>query len=71
MQWENQLLARTQLKNDIYLISSLEDSLVKDMMMVPFPTIEKALEKAFQVLGRDAEVAIIPEGPSVIPIIVA
>jgi nickel-dependent lactate racemase len=69
VQWQNQILARTQLKNDIYLVSGLEDAIVRDMMMVPIPTIEEGLEKAFQILGRDAEVAIIPEGPSVLPIL--
>ncbi len=69
VQWQNQILARAQLRNDVYLVSGLEDSVVRDMMMVPVPTIEEGLEKAFQVLGRDAEVAIIPEGPLVLPIL--
>ncbi len=67
--WQNQVLARDQLKNDIYLVSELDDSLVKDMMIVPVHTIEEGLEKALQVLGSDAEVAIIPEGPLVLPLL--
>jgi len=67
VQWQNQILARTQINNDIYLVSDLEDSLVRGMMMVPVPTIEKGIERAFHVLGEDAEIAIIPEGPSVLP----
>lgn len=67
VQWENQILARAQLKHDIYLVSSLEDSVVEDMMLTSICTIEEGLEKAFQVLGKDAEVAVIPEGPLVIP----
>jgi nickel-dependent lactate racemase len=69
VQWENQILARTQLKNDIYLLSDLDDSIVKDMMMMPISSIEEGLEKAFKVLGGDAEVAVIPEGPLVIPLL--
>ena len=69
VQWQNQILARAQLKNDVYLVSGLEDSVVRDMKMVPFHTIEEGLEQAFKVLGRDAEVAIIPEGPLVLPIL--
>lgn len=69
VQWENQILARTQLKNDIYLLSSLEDSVVKDMMMTPIHSIEQGLEKAFKVLGNDAEIAVIPEGPLVLPLL--
>ncbi len=69
VQWENQVLARTQMKNDIYLVSELADSTVKDMMMTPVRTVEEGLEKAFQVLGQDAEIAVIPEGPLVIPLL--
>ena len=68
VQWQNQILARAQLRNDVYLVSSLEDSLVKEMMVLPIDTIEEGLEKAFKVLGTDAEVAVIPEGPSVFPV---
>ena len=69
VQWENQILARTQLKNDVYLVSGLEDSAVKDMMMTPISTIEEGLEKAFKNLGDNAEIAVIPEGPLVLPLI--
>ncbi len=67
VQWENQILARTQLKNDIYLVSGLEDSVVREMMMMPIGSIEEGLMKAFEILGKDAEIAVIPEGPLVLP----
>jgi nickel-dependent lactate racemase len=69
VQWENQVLARAQLKNDVYLISSLEDKLVRDMMITPVSSVEEGMEKAFKVLGNDAEIAVIPEGPLVIPLL--
>ncbi len=69
VQWENQILARTQLKNAVYLVSSLEDSLVRDMMITPVHTVEEGLEKAFQVLGTNASIAVIPEGPLVLPLL--
>lgn len=69
VEWQNQVLARVQLKNDVYLVSGLEDSTVLDMMMLPVRRVEEGLEKAFKVLGRDAEVAIIPEGPLILPIL--
>jgi nickel-dependent lactate racemase len=69
VQWQNQILARTQLKNDIYLVSNLSDSEVRNMMITPIRSIEEGIEKAFAVLGKDAEIAVIPEGPLVIPII--
>jgi len=69
VQWQNQILARDQLRNDFYLVSNLEDSVVKDLMITPIRTIEEGLEKAFKILGNDAEVAVIPEGPLVVPIL--
>lgn len=69
VQWQNQILARDQLRNDFYLVSGLEDSVVKDLMITPIRTIEEGLEKAFKILGNDAEIAVIPEGPLVIPIL--
>ena len=69
VQWENQILARIQMKNDIYLVSGLEDSVVTDMMITPIRTIEEGLEKAFKALGDDAEIAVIPEGPLVLPLL--
>ncbi|MFC1859965.1 nickel-dependent lactate racemase [Chloroflexota bacterium] len=69
VQWQNQVLARIQLKNDIYLVSGLDERIVRDMMITPIRTIEEGLQKAFKVLGDDAEIAIIPEGPLVLPIL--
>ena len=60
-QWQNQILARDQLKHDIYLVSSLEDNIVKSMMITPIRTVEEGLLKAFELLGDDAEIAVIPE----------
>ncbi len=67
--WQNQRLARVQLNNDIYLVSELDDSLVKDMMMIPVPSIEEGLNRAFQRLGSEAEVAVVPEGHLVLPLL--
>jgi nickel-dependent lactate racemase len=69
VQWQNQILARAQMKNDVYLVSELEDSQVREMMMVPVPTIEAGLRRALGVLGKDAEVAIMSQGPLVLPIL--
>ncbi len=68
VQWQNQILARTQLKNDIYLVSELEESLVRKMKMEPVPTVEEGLERAFNKLGDKASIVVIPEGPVVYPV---
>jgi nickel-dependent lactate racemase len=69
VQWQNQILARAQLRNDIYLLSNLDDDLVRDMMMIPIHTVEEGVEKAFEALGCDAEIAMMPEGPLVLPLL--
>jgi nickel-dependent lactate racemase len=69
VQWQNQVLARVQLNNDIYLVSDLEGDLAEKMMVKPFPSVEAALEKALEVRGNGAEIAVIPEGPLVLPIL--
>jgi nickel-dependent lactate racemase len=69
VQWQNQVLARVQLKNSIYLVSELGDRLAEEMMVKPFPTMENALQKALDIVGNKAEIAVIPEGPLVLPIL--
>jgi len=69
VQWENQILARAQLKHDIYLVSELDERTTRAMMMTPVSSIEEGLEKAFQALGKNAEIGVIPEGPLVLPLL--
>jgi nickel-dependent lactate racemase len=69
VQWQNQILARDQLRNDFYLVSELEDSIIEAMMITPIRTIEQGLQKAFKIIGNDAEIAVIPEGPLVVPVL--
>ncbi len=68
VQWQNQILANIQCKNDIYVVSEMDERIIRDMLMTPFVTLEQALEDAFNRLGSDASVAVIPEGPLVIPL---
>ncbi|MFH1031372.1 MAG: nickel-dependent lactate racemase [Chloroflexota bacterium] len=67
--WQNQILARTQLNHTIYLLSGLKDSEASQMMVTPIHSLEEGLNKALRVLGKNAEIAIIPEGPLVIPVV--
>ncbi len=67
--WQNQILARVQMKYDIYLVSCLDDDAVKAMMLHPVSSIEKGLDMAFEKLGNNAQIAVIPEGPLVIPLL--
>jgi nickel-dependent lactate racemase len=67
--WENQILARVQMKHDIFLFSNLDDSLVNSMMLKPISSVEAGLKQALEILGNDAKIAVIPEGPLVIPLL--
>ena len=69
VQWQNQILARAQLSKTICLVSDLDPEEVKKMLMLPVPSIEEGLAKALQALGSGAEVAVIPEGPLVLPLL--
>jgi lactate racemase len=69
VEWQNQLLARTQITKDVYLVSELDAGVVKDMKMTPVRSIEDGLEKAFRELGNNSEVIVIPEGPLVLPLV--
>jgi nickel-dependent lactate racemase len=50
-------------------VSNLKDGVVRDIMITPILTIEEGVERAFKVLGNEAEIAVIPEGPLVIPMV--
>ena len=39
------------------------------MMVTPIRTIEQGLNEAFGILGKKAEIAVIPEGPLILPIV--
>jgi lactate racemase len=67
--WQNQVLARAQLNHSIYLLSNLPDNLVQPLMATPIHTIAEGLDKAIAALGKDAEIAIVPEGPLVLPVV--
>lgn len=69
VQWENQILARIQMRQDVYLMSQLEEKVARDMMATPIENVEEGIHMALKVLGNDAQIAVIPEGPLVIPVL--
>lgn len=58
-------------KAKIYMISDLKDEVVKKMFMEPFKDINDALKKAFEELGQDAKVLLMPYGGSTLPFVKA
>jgi len=66
-QWESQILARLLIKHHIIMVSRPEmEPLIRDMKMDYAPTLEKALEMAREIKGKDASLTVIPNGISVI-----
>lgn len=66
-QWEFQILARILNKFKVILVTDMCDpKMIKNMHMDHAYTFNEALEKAYELKGKDAKVAVIPDGVSVI-----
>ncbi|MFV0411135.1 MAG: nickel-dependent lactate racemase [Paracoccus sp. (in: a-proteobacteria)] len=66
-QWTSQILARILSSHHVIFVSNLVDPmLIKNMHMELALTIDEALEKAFDIEGKDARVTVIRDGLSVI-----
>ena len=58
-------------KADIYLVSDLDDDLVRSLFMTPFHTVEEAYAAAVQKCGPGATVLAMPYGGSPLPVCTA
>lgn len=66
-QWQSQIFARILKNYKVIYISDADDQIVKDLHMIPAHSIEEALDKAEEMVGnKDAKIAVIPDGVSVI-----
>jgi nickel-dependent lactate racemase len=66
-QWEFQILARILDHCKVIMVTDLCDpEMIKAMHMEHAFTIDEALNRAFEIKGKDASVAVIPDGVSVI-----
>ncbi len=66
-QWEAQILARIMAKHTVFLVTDMCDpEVVKRMHLRHAATFAEALEGAFALKGREADVVVIPDGVSVI-----
>ena len=54
-------------KCSIYLVSDLDEGLVKKIYMKPYPNVQKALDDAMEILGNDSKVIVMPYGGSTLP----
>lgn len=66
-QWESQVLARILIKHEVIMVTEAPKEMIEDMHMHYAETIEEAMEKAVQLVGKDDyRVTVIPDGVSVI-----
>ena len=68
-QWCAQIYSRILKKHTVILVTShLDHDLVRRANMVPASTPDEALELAYEKLGRDAQVVVIPDGVTVLAV---
>lgn len=66
-QWQSQIFARVLMHASVIFISDVADDIVKDLHMIPAHSLEEALHKAQDLLGKpDADITVIPDGVAVI-----
>ena len=66
-QWQVQKQALVQLQADVYLHSSLPDNVVRAAQLIPAPNLQATIDQLLQRFGPTARVAILPEGPLLVP----
>jgi nickel-dependent lactate racemase len=71
VQWQNQILARIQMRNTLMLRSELDDSVVRSMRIEPVHDLDDAVQRAIEMVGSGAEIAVLPEGPLALPLLQA
>lgn len=66
-QWEFQILARILDKHTVILVTDMCDAeMIRKMHMQHAFTFQDALERAFEIKGRNAKITVVPDGVSVI-----
>ena len=64
-QWEFQILARILNKHKVIIVTDMCDpKIIEDMHMYHARDFKRALQLAFEIVGKDAEITLIPDGVS-------
>ena len=65
-QWNAQVYFKSLIKRTVILVSDfLDHDIIKKAAMVPASTLDEAMDIAFKLKGKTAEVVVIPDGVSV------
>ena len=68
-QWQYQIMARVLKRFKVIMYApECNSDMLRDMMVEPAASPDDALAKAFAVCGKQAKVAVLPDGVSVIPV---
>lgn len=66
-QWQVQKQALVQLQADVYLHSSLPANVVQAAKLIPAPDVQATIEQLLVRYGANARIAVLPEGPLMVP----
>jgi len=58
-------ICRTLEKCQVILVSNMEPNLVRKTFMTPCASVEEALRMAYQLVGKNPEIAVLPEAPAI------
>ena len=61
-------MAQVMLRADVYLVSHMPDDLVRDCHMVPFASVQEALNDAVDRVGTGASILLMPHAGSTLPL---
>lgn len=56
-------------RTKVYLVSALPADSVQDCGLVPFTNLRDAMQTAFDEVGREAEIIVMPNGGSILPVV--
>lgn len=66
-QWESQILCRILLKaKAVIYVSDYDSKILEDFHFIPVKTLDEAMEKADELMGKESTVTVIPDGIAVI-----
>lgn len=66
-QWQSQIFARVLKRAKVVYVSDAPDDMVSDLHMIPAHSVEEAIQKADEILGKkNSKITVIPDGVSVI-----
>jgi nickel-dependent lactate racemase len=61
-------ISAVQKRARVYLVSDLAEDLVRRCRMTPFRSPEQAMDAAFEAMGREARLLVLPQGGSILPL---